>query len=256
MLRDAPAVRRSTAVLGAGLLAGLVLTGCGGATPTRTAPAAATHEADRSDEPSAADSALAPGLLPADAFGADAEVHRFFPDGAPFGGGGHRWGHRWDDGEPTVTPAECATALERATSSFTGVEDAAAQVARTDGVRTFQVLAVPATSTETDVVAAVRAVADACASVTIDRGDGDDDHGPATVRVEPLDAPEDMAAFRVSVSGERPGGTWDATSLVGIAQDGDRVLGLAQMSWDEEPDPASFTALLERAYDTASDALD
>jgi hypothetical protein len=243
------ASRRSAVVLGVGLLAGAVLTGCAGATPTPTAPAAATESAEGSgdpDEPTAADSPLAPGLLPADELGDGAEVHRFDLDGMPFAGG---WHHRADDGDLSVTPAACGTALEEAASRFTGVQDAVGQVARTEGVRTFEVLAV--VGTDVDVVGQVQALLDECADVSLDRGADADDHGPAGVRVDELSgAPDGMVAFSVTVSGEKPdGGTWSGTSLVGVAQDGDRVLGLAQMSWDEELDPASFIDLLDQAYD-------
>ncbi|MGY1806799.1 hypothetical protein ACI8AF_05470 [Blastococcus sp. SYSU D00669] len=263
MPRRALPNRRSAVVLGAGLLAGLALTGCGGATPTRTVPAAATESAtptdEPADEPSADDSPLADGLLPDTAFGEGAEVHRFPLDGLPFGDG-DRGGPPWHDrdadadAEDPVAPGECGTALEQAASLVSGVQDAVGQVARADGVRTFEVLATADASM--DVLAQVQTVVDACRSVTFDRGEDDDGYGPSSVSIEELDVPDGMAAFRVTISGERPDGTWDATKLVGVAQDGDRVLGLAQMSWDEELDPASFTALLQEAYDTQSEALD
>src|SRR3954452_15353906 len=126
MLRHALAVRRSAVVLGAGLLAGLVLTGCGGATPTRTVTAAATASApSSSDESTPPDSPLTKGLLSAGQLEAD-EVHQFPLDGtgdpAPPGG---PWG--WGSGAAQVTPEGCATAVQAAMSSLPGLQDGVGQ---------------------------------------------------------------------------------------------------------------------------------
>jgi hypothetical protein len=253
MLRTARRHGRSIAALGAGLVAGAVLTGCA-ADPTQTTPAAATGPVESSAAPSAS-SELADGLLPAEAFGDDADVDVLPFDGTPgFGYWGH-WGHEGHDDE-SVTPAACQTALDQAATSFEDVQDAAGQVAHTDGTRTFEVLAVP--PEHVDAVEQFQAVVDACGAVSITEQDGDGDHGDVQVSVGPLPGvPEGMAGVSITFSGTYADGSWAANALLGVAQDGDRVLALAQMSWDDPaPDPASFTALLQRAYDVQAQALD
>jgi hypothetical protein len=256
MLRTARRHRRTVAALGAGLVAGAVLASCAAEQP-RTSPAAATGPAESSATPSAS-SELAAGLLPADAFGADADVDVLPFDGVPYfgpwGHGGH-WGH-WGHDDESVTPAECQTALDQAATQLGDVQDAAGQVARADGTRTFEVLAVPAGPV--DAVEQFQAVVDACGAGSFSEEDGDGAHGDVQVGIDPLPGlPDGMAGVSVTFSGSYPDGSWAATALLGVAQDGDRVLALAQMSRDDAaPDPAAFTALLQRAYDVQADALD
>jgi hypothetical protein len=265
MLRSALRYRRSISVLGAGLVAGAVLAGCA-ASPTPTEPAAATGPAESSATPAptpTASSDLAAGLLPAAAFGEGADVEQLPFDGFPFG---HHWGHFghwgwdhwWDDDESeTDAPTACETALDEAATQFGNVADAAGQVARADGVRTFEVLAVPTGSV--DVVEQFQAVVGACGDVAFTDEDGDGHHGDAQVSVDPLAGlPDGMAGVSVTFSGTDGDESWSATALLGVAQDGDRVLALAQMSHDDDTtlDPAAFTALLQQAYDVQSDALD
>jgi hypothetical protein len=262
MLRTTRRQGRSIAALGAGLVAGAVLVGCAANQPL-TAPAAATGPAESSAAPSAS-SELADGLLPAEAFGEGADVDVLPSDGAPwFGPWGHwgRWDH-WGHDDENVTPAECQTALDQAGTQLDDVQDAAGQVAHADGTRTFEVLAVPAE--HVDAVEQFQAVVDACGAVSFGEEDGDGMHGDVQVGIDPLPGlPDGMAGVSVTFSGTYSDGSWSATSLMGIAQDGDRVLVLAQMSWDDDtasdqavPDPAAFTALLQKAYDVQSDALD
>jgi hypothetical protein len=265
MLRDALSGCRSAA-LGIGLLAGAVLTGCG-ADQTPTAPAAATGPVTTSSAP-ASGSDLATGLLPAEAFGQGAEI-----DQLPLGDGPdvdhwHHWGHGWHGwwwgDEDDATATECHAAMEQAAAQFGGVQDAAGQVARTeDGVRTVEILAVP--DTPGDAVEHFRDVVGACGSVSFGEDHG---HGPVNgqVSVEELPGlPEDMAAVRVTFSGNYSDASWSWTVLAGVAQDGDRVLALVQMSHDHDDpdsadgdalDPAAFTELLQQAYDVQSGALD
>jgi hypothetical protein len=247
----------SGTVLRAGLVAGAVLIGCA-ADPTRTAPAAATSPAESSATPTAS-SDLAAGLLPAEAFGKGADVDPLPFDGVP---GLDHWGDRgpWGHDDESLTPSECQTALEQAGTQFGDVQDAAGQVARADNVRTFEVLAVP--TQPVNVVEEFGAVVAACRDVSFSEENGDGDHGDGQVSIDPLQGlPDGMAGASVTFSGTYPDGTWAATSLIGVAQDGDRVLVLAQMSWDDTADDtaldsAAFTALLQQAYDVQAGALD
>lgn len=251
---------RRVGLLGAGLLAGAVLSGCAAA-ETPTQPAAVTEPVEQpaapaaaTDEPSGGGSDLGAGLLPAEAFGEGTDVDTFSLDDLP---DPDSWDH-WGDHAENVMPPECATALDQVAAQFTDVADAAGEMARTDHVRSFEVLAVPATPV--DAVEQMQTVVDACGSATFSHDDGDEDHGNAQVAIAPLpDVPEGMAAFSLTFSGTWPGGDWSATSFMGVAQDGQRVLALAQMSWDDDEaalDPASFTALLRQAYDVQAGALD
>jgi hypothetical protein len=256
MLRTARRHSRSIAVLGAGLVAGAVLTGC--ADQPRTATAAATGPAETSaptSTPPSASSELAAGLLPADVFGESADVDVLPSDGVPYFGHWDHWDHwgYWGHDDESVTPAECQTALDEASTQIGDVQDAAGQVAQADGTRTFEVLAVPVEPGEA--VAKFQAVVDACRSVSFSEDHGDADHGDVQVSIAPLDVPDGMAGVSVTFSGTYPDGSWAASSLMGIAQDGDRVLLLAQMSHDEDTalDPAAFTDLLQQAYDVQAD---
>jgi hypothetical protein len=261
--------RRSVAVLGAGFVAGVVLTGCG-AGQTLVDPAAATGPAGGAAAPAAATSTsgdLSDGLLPADAFGAGATLRQFpsgaLPDADHMDDG-------WFDDE-SVTPPECLTALQQVVSAFGTPQDAAGELARNDGVMTVEALVVPAATV--DVVQQLQSVVTACNSASLDDGD---DHGDAQVSITSLSGlPDGMAGVSLTFSGDYSGGSWSATALAGVAQDGDRVLAMAQMSWDhghgddgddgdggdasdqgQQLDPAAFTDLLQHAYQVQSDALD
>jgi hypothetical protein len=282
MLGDVPSCRRSAAALGAGLVAGAILTGCAHS-ETGTATAAATGPAETSAAPaSESDSDLAAGLLPAEAFGEGAEVVQLPLDDMPafdhWDDGWNHWNPWWQDDEEDVTPPECLAALEEAAEESGGVQDAAGQFARTDGVRTVEVLAVP--DAPVNAVEQFQAVVGACGSASFSEQHG---HAGMTgqVSVEELPGlPEGMAGVSVTFSGDFPGGSWSATALAGVAQDGDRVLALVQTSDHrhgldfhdldspdmDSPDldatdgdaldPEAFTALLQQAYDVQADALD
>ena len=113
---------RRNVVLGAGLLAGAVLTGCAG-TPTRTVTAAATQPLDApaaatstaSSAPSAPSSSsgsdLTAGLLPADAFGSGVSVQTFTLADLD------SWDD-WDHGTAGVVPPECASAIDQVMTQF------------------------------------------------------------------------------------------------------------------------------------------
>jgi hypothetical protein len=260
MLRTARHHGRTIPALGAGLVAGAVLAGCAANQP-QTAPAAATGPAESSATPGSS-SDLAAGLLPADAFGAGADVEVFPFDGAPYLDDWDHWGPgHWGHDDESGTPTACETAMDQAADRFGDVEDAAGQVARADGVRTFEVLAVPAVPAEPGaVVKEFQAVIGACDAASFSEEHGDDDHGDVQVSIDELSGlPDGMAGVSLTFSGTYDDGSWSATSLFGVAQDGDRVLALAQMSWDDDDttlDPAAFTALLQQAYDVQAKALD
>jgi hypothetical protein len=256
-------VRRSAraAVLAGGAV---LLAACGGtsgsaadeaAGPGAVSPAAATEEApDATPAPTASDD-LAGRLLPAEAFGADAEVVRLGGEHDVHGGWGWGGWHDHDEDEDgddragwldevTVTPSPCADFLQALPMPS---EDAAdptviAQAAHTDAVHSFQVVA---EAPEIDgLTLPVEELVAACSSVTVDGPGGWD----ATVQLAQVQVPavgSDSGALQVTVAG------WgrERTALVGVAVDGPRGMLLAQTAepGDPAPDAAVFATLFEQA---------
>ncbi|MCZ2828900.1 hypothetical protein O2W14_08660 [Modestobacter sp. VKM Ac-2986] len=266
--------------------AAVLLTACGGqpvggaAGPVQVSEAAATGTASpatasASPATGTADD-LAAGLLPASAFGPDAEVVAL-PEDAPGwwsghdgwdheGWDGHGWGHGgrghggWGEGgwwghgdgaedlpEGTgVEPAACADVLSALPELPDEEPEVAGQVATTDQLRTFQVLADgPALE---GLQLPVDQLLENCAQVTVT--------GPwgmtATFSVTELDAADRGAATTaLSVAVTSPAGS--RSGLVGVVTQGSRAMVLAQTSEDgAEPDAGAFTALLDQAADAAS----
>ncbi|WP_448627887.1 hypothetical protein [Geodermatophilus sp. URMC 64] len=250
MRHTASRTRRAAGLLGAGLVTGAVLTGCG-SDETATAPAAATGPATAAAP--AADTAtpdLADGLLPATAFGPDATVIPVPADRLDRAGdlaGALAF--------VQVTPDSCATALREALPQVAAVSEAAAEVARSGDTVTAELLARPAGA---DAVGQFTTLSQACASAQVSAGE----HGEGTVTVTPLGLPAlaggvPAAAVSVAVEATGPDGqAWSGTALAAVVQDGDRVLALAQAAPSGGAvDPATFTDLLQQAVD-AQNALD
>jgi hypothetical protein len=257
MLAATSRSRRMIGLLGAGLVAGALLTGCGGG-QTGTAPAAATHPASAAPaaDTDAADHAdgLAAGLLPADAFGDGATVMAV-PLGqlrtmaplaaAPLAG-------------VDVQPPGCLTALQAMLPRLTAVDDAAVQVARAAGTVSVEALAVP--SARVDAVGQLQQLATACSAVDVTA----EQYGSAHVSVAPVALPADsglpdrttVVAITVAAAGA-DGRSWTGTALAGVVDDGGRVLALAQAApQGGTVSSASFTDLLQQAYQTQADAPD
>jgi hypothetical protein len=252
MLAATSRPRRTVRLLGAGLVAGALLTGCGGG-ETPTAPAAATQPAAAP----AADSDggdLAAGLLPAEAFGDGATAMAVPLDhlramapmaAAPLGG-------------VDVEPATCLSAVQAVLPQLAAVDDAAVQVARAAGTVSVEALAVP--SAPVEAVAELQRMATACSGVDVTA----ERYGSAHVTVAPVALPPDsslpdrtaVVAITVTATGT-DGRSWSGTALAGVVQDGDRVLALAQAApQGGDVSSASFTDLLQQAYQTQADALD
>jgi hypothetical protein len=233
--------RRAAGLLAAALASGAALSACG-AQPATT-PAAATRALTAAP---AADTGggLSAGLLPAEAFGSGATVtplpaDRLRQAGAMAGG----MAGMLPAG--TLTPAGCASALQDVLPLLAGVDDAAGEVARAGGTVTAELLAVP--GSPVDAVARFTAVTQACAGAQVTSP-----HGSGTVSIAPLAVPalgDGAAAVALTVSGQGPDGTArTGTALVGLVQDGQRVLAVAQASPQGDPlDPATFSSLLQQA---------
>jgi hypothetical protein len=246
-------------VSGGVLVAGaaVLLTACGSqpavdaAGPVGVSEAAATETASPATETTEAPAGdLAAGLLPSSAFGPDAEVVQL-PDDVPGWWSGHDdwWGHgeAADLPEGTgVEPAACADVLAALPELPYDDPEVAGQVATTDQLRTFEVLADgPALE---GLQLPVDQLLQNCSQVTVT--------GPwgmtATFSVTELDAAargESTTALAVAVTS--PAG--DRSGLVGVVTQGSRALMLAQTAPDgAAPDQAAFTALLDQAADAAS----
>ena len=239
--------RRTARLVGTGAVAVAVLTGCGGG-GTATVPAAATRPAAPAVPVAAPGTPLSAGLLPADAFGGNATVLplpvvRLAHLGAMGGDEAH--------GAPQVVPSECMTALQQVVDQGSALQDSAAQVARAGGVMTLEVLAVP--TTPVNALDELAAVVTACGSATVS-----DDRGNATVHIEQLPGlPAGMAGVSMTVSGTGAAGPWTGTAVAGVAQDGGRVLALAQMAPEGgSVDQASFAGVLRQAYTKQAESLD
>jgi hypothetical protein len=253
----------------------VLLAACGSADdevagPGAVSPAAATEEApEPSPAPTPAGDTggttasddLAGRLLPAEAFGADAEVVRL--DDEHLGHDGRHGGRGWvraggddhdgdgddHDGwldEVTVTPSACGDVLGALPMpSEDGSDPAvAAQAAHTDAVHSRQVVA-EAPGLE-GLALPVEELLAACSSVTVDGPGGWD----ATVQLAPVQVPvvgQDSGALQVTVTVAGWGG--ERTALVGIAVDGSRGMLLTQTAepGGAAPDAAAFAALFEQA---------
>ena len=244
---------RRTALIATGLVAGAVLAGCSSDADVREA--AATGSPSPSAEAAAATTAgpdLAAGLLPAEAFGADARV-------VPVSG------ERLSHGAPAavgslagvqVAPEECAAALQALpVHQLPEAGDVAAQVAVQGTTYTAELLAVAGPAAE--LVSRVPELVDQCPQVQITSPE----HGTATVDLATFDVPDlgdgAVGVAVTAVATEAGGAQVTVPALVGLARDGDRVVALATTDREgAEPDRTAFTALLEQAFDAQADALD
>ncbi len=241
---------RRTTLLATGLVAGAVLTGC--ASGADVQEAGATGAPSPSAEAISSGVDLSAGLLPAEAFGPDARV-------VPVSGEQMSRDALAGMGSPAdveVTPESCTAALQALpVQQPPAAEDLAAQVAVQGTTYTAELLAVAGPAAE--LVGRVPELVDQCPQVTV----SSPEHGSATVDLATFDVP-DLGDAAVGVSVEvvatEPGGAQrEASGLVGLVRDGDRVVALATGDREgAEADRAAFTALLEQAYDVQADALD
>jgi hypothetical protein len=243
--------RRPLGLLGAGLTAGVLLSGCGSA-ETPTVPAAATHAASAAPAAETSGADLSAGLLPADAFGDGATV---LP--VPTGQLGALSAMAGSLPAVDVQQGqECVTAVQSLLPQLAAVEDAAVQVARTDGPLAVEALAVVPEGT--DAPALLSGLLPACSVVDASAAGYGSGHVTVTDLAGTPGLPAGAAAVAITVSVTGADGrAFDGTALAGVVQDGDRVLALAQVDPHGGPvDPADFAALLTKAYEAQADALD
>jgi hypothetical protein len=251
----------TAAVAAAGLLAGCTggARGWAGAPAGGVSPVASTAPASAAPagaDPAAAD--LARGLLPADAFGAGATVVpvslaelRQRLAAVPGGLGSALAGVH-------VDPEPCAAALQAAGADLLGVTGLAGEGARTGSGVTAEALVTGAPVASA--VGSLGTLADACGTAEVTSP-----HGTATVGLTRVDlaaagAPHlgdeavAVAVTAVLTPAERAPVT--VTGLVAAVRDGDRLLLLGTAAPGATPaDRTAFASLLQRAYDTESDAF-
>ena len=228
--------------------AGLLLAGCtstveGSATPSPTTGSAATATPGDTDA-----AGLAAGLLPQEAFGAGAQV-------IPVSEADIRAGSAAvaDLSGATVTPEACAQAVQQSQPSVDDLDDFAAQTATTGSAVVAQLLTV---GTPGDPVADLTASVATCPQATITSPD----IGTATLAFAVLDVPElgdGSAGLSYTTTATGPDGSAITVPvLIGVAQDGDRLLTLLSTSLGGTPDPVAFGDLLQEAFEHQADALD
>ncbi|WP_448616347.1 hypothetical protein [Modestobacter sp. URMC 112] len=261
---------RATLLISAALTCTAVLAGCGASDATGEAGSAAEVSVAPVGSSSAGASPagalhgvedLSAGLLPAEAFGAgtvtpitpitlEQLMARAQQAAGPLAG---------RLAGVTVTPESCSTALEAMRGAPPRPEDLegfAAQAAEGAGttVPTVQVLA--AGPLVQDAVQQFQDAVSACpeATVTAPR------LGTLTVSLQPLDAPavgDRSAAVGVTATiTPADGQPVTAPALVGMVQDGDRLVTLLSGGPGAAPDADTFLALLEQAYEHQAAALD
>jgi hypothetical protein len=239
--------------------AAVLLAGCGsGDDAADAAPSPSPSSSPSAGEPSssaptssAPGTDLAPGLLPAEAFGAGAQVTPLteaqLAQGAALAGGSTEG--------LEVSPPECADVVQGTQPSFDEYEDVAAQVAVLGTTTTVQALV--AGGPAADALSTFQPPRQGCTSVQLTSPE----IGTATVDYAELDVPDlgdGSAGITVTTTVTGPDGQrLSVPALVGLVQDGERALVL--LSTDTQggtPDPAAFSDLLQEAFDAQAAALD
>ncbi|WP_116450298.1 hypothetical protein [Blastococcus litoris] len=234
----------------------LLLAGCGSDDGGDESASSGSPSSSAAEESPEAD--LASGLLPADAFGADASVVAISPEQLAQGAGlaaSNAEGLQ-------ITPEECAVAVEGTQPDFDDFDDVAAQSATTGSGTTVEVLVRGGPTGDT--VGQLEEAAARCPQAQVTSPD----IGRATITFEPLevdDLGDGAALLRYTTAVSLPDGTQATVpALIGAVQDGDRVLilmnletaALAGGGAAAPADPAAFADLLAQAYEAQAAALD
>jgi hypothetical protein len=249
----------------AGLAAAVVvLTACGGGDVEGSASPASSpsgssasgssgsgSSASSSPSGSATGTDLAPGLLPAEAFGPGAQVTPLTElqlQQSSTAAGASTEGLQ-------VSPPECDQAVQGTQPSFDEYDDVAAQVAVVGTTTTVQALV--SGGPAEDAVAGFDDGLEGCREVQVTSPEV----GTITISFAEIDVPDlgDGSAgigFTTTVAGP-DGQQVSVPALVGAVQDGDRALVLVSTDTaGGQLDPAAFTGLLQDAFDAQAAALD
>lgn len=249
-------MRRTARGILAVTVSALLVAGCGSDDDGDDSASSSAPSSSAAEESPEAD--LASGLLPADAFGADASVVAISPEQLAQGAGLAASNAEGLE----ITPEECAVAVEGTQPDFDDFDDVAAQSATTGSGTTVEVL-VRGGPIE-DTVGQLEESAARCPQAQVTSPD----IGQATITFEPLevdDLGDGAALLRYTTAVSLPDGTQATVpALIGAVQDGDRVLilmnletaALAGGGAAAPADPAAFADLLAQAYEAQAAALD
>jgi hypothetical protein len=235
----------------AALLAGCASGGSGNG-GSAAASSSSSSSAAASSSGSVTGSKLTKGLLPADAFGAQATVIGLtlaqLKQSTTTLGAASTAGIQ-------VDPPSCAAAVQGTSPNYDQVEDLAAQSAVSTSGATVEALMTGGSAK--GAAEKLRGAAAACPQATITTQQS----GAATitfVTVPLKKVGDDAAALQMTTSLTKPDGTQASVpALIGAIEDHDRLLLLITAGTNgAAPDPAAFTALLEKAYTTQATALD
>lgn len=248
------AVRRPIALVG-GITCVVLLTACGGgdeataeATGSSSSSAPASTSSSAPAEPTDETSRLAAGLLPAEAFGEQARLIPLSREQLR-----QSAGLAADPESLEVSPESCTAVLASTQPPIDDYEDVAAQGATVGETTTVEVLLDGEVTTQA-VETLARAV-ESCPEAQI----SSPELGEATLTFESLDAPaigDAAAAVRYTTTLTQGGQEVSVPALVGLVQDGDRLITLLTIATDgSSPDAAAFTSLLEQAFEVQAEKL-
>ena len=249
--------RRPAGLLAAGLLGTVALAGCGSEVEGAASPSSESSSSSPAggSSGSAEVEDLSAGLLPADAFGPGVEVTTIPADQVAaqqeqLGGG---LGGLED---VVVTPGSCGPTVKGVQPGFDDIDGLAAQTA-TDpgtGATTIEILASGAAVAGS--VEQLTAGLESCPEATITSSET----GTTTVTFAPLEVPDlgdASAGVTMTLAVPGPGGEpFSVPVLLGMVQDGDRLVTLTNTDLLGSGDPAAFAQLLQQAFEHQADALD
>jgi hypothetical protein len=233
----------------------VLLTACGGgdeADEAEEAAASSSPSAASSPsapaEPTGSTSELAAGLLPADAFGPEATVVPLSREQLRQGAG-----LAADPESLEIAPETCAAAVSGTQPQIDDFDDVAAVSATVGATTTVEVL-LSGTAT-TGAVAQLAEAAENCPEARI----SSPELGEATLTFENLEVPDlgdGVAAVRYTTTLTQGGQEVSVPALVGLVEDGDRVITLLTIATDgSSPDEAAFTSLMEQAFEVQAEEL-
>lgn len=259
-----------TALAAVGLAAGCgSTTGATASGSTSSGASSSSSSSSSSAASGARQSPLSKGLLPASAFGAQANVVSLTLQQLQQQQSNGALG---DTSGAQVNPPQCAAALKGSQPDPTKAKDLVAQSATTapsgGGPAVLTVEEILQGGAAAQAVDQLKSISTACPKVTVTLPQG----GGAVLTFSPLDVSAvggQAAAVTLTTTVSAPGQPGvSVPALVGGVQDGDRVVllitanakapsaatGTATAS-PPAPDPAAFTALLKLAYITEKKAL-
>lgn len=229
----------------------VVLAACAGGGSDEAAASSGPSSSSAAEATEAPD--LASGLLPAEQFPADATVVAVTLEQLRAGAGLGALGQ-----DLTITPEECAPAVQGSQPDLDAFEDVAGVSATGPTGVTLEMLLRGGPTA--GAVALLAAAAERCPQAQI----SSPQIGTATVTFEEVpvsDVGDGAVALRFTTVVTAPDGTRTTVpALVGAFQDGGRLGVLTTLSDPRTPDApapdaAAFVALLEQAYEVQADAL-